>query len=124
MTAWHGVLFRETEEFWENLRRFTYYNRTVLEVLFILLYAVEQVLLIAFTFTISNPRELSLVISLFAVLVLTTFTLHKLIMESRIKFLEREVQDLQKEKFIGEQHAKSVQKEMEKLMDTTYYRKI
>ena len=98
MTSWHGIIFKEFQRFWENLRNFSYFNRSFVEFCFILLYALEQVVLILITFQIQNLALLSLLISLFALGVLTTFAIHKLVMESRIKILEGKVQNLQQAK--------------------------
>ncbi|MBI2666738.1 hypothetical protein HYX13_03950 [Candidatus Woesearchaeota archaeon] len=118
MISWHGILFASLEKFWENLRVFSYRSRTVLEVFFIFLYAFEQILLLLFTFTITSPQELNLIISLFALLVLTTFSLHKLVMESRIKTLEKEVATLQQNKTILETSASQTIKKTNLLLET------
>ena len=116
MTSWQGCLFSGFEQFWNNLRRFAFYNRTIFEMSFIFIYALEQVLLIWFAFNTQDLQELGFIVSLFAIIVLTTFALHKLLMESRIKFLEQEVQELQKEKFAAEHQAKLIQKEYQELL--------
>ena len=82
-----------------NLRRFSYFNKTFFEFIFILIYAIEQIILILLTFRIKNLIDLTLIVSLFAVIFLTTFAIHKLIMDSRSKILEKKVNTLQKENF-------------------------
>ncbi len=118
MASWHGLLFTSLEKFWENLRIFSYRRRTVLEVFFIFLYAFEQMLLLLFTFTLTSPQELSFIVSLFALLVLTTFSLHKLVMESRIKMLEQEVATLQQSKATLQASASQTIKESNRLLET------
>lgn len=86
MVTWHGIIFVGMGKFWENLRRFAYYNRTVFEIMFIFLYALEQFGLVWFAFNIENLQLLGFIVSIFALIVLTTFSLHKLVMESRINF--------------------------------------
>ncbi len=54
--------------------------------------------MIVFALMAKSVRELGFVVSIFAIIVLTTFSLHKLVMESRITLLEQEVNELQKEK--------------------------
>src|SRR3989338_11458723 len=81
------VLFH-IDQFWKGLRSFAFSNRTIFEFIFLLIYTFEQMLLILFTSTVTKPEELSLIISLFAVIVLTTFSLHKMVMDSRIRILE------------------------------------
>ncbi len=98
MASWHGVLFSEFDYFWRNLREFSYRNRTIFEVSFIIVYTLEQALLVWLTFTATNLEELGLIVSLFALIVLTTFTFHKLVMESRIGLLEKEINTLHQDK--------------------------
>ncbi len=75
----------------------------------------EQVLLLGFTFTAHSLEELGFIISLFAIIVLTTFALHKLVMESRIKVLEQEVNQLQQEKLLLESYAKEARNEFSQI---------
>ena len=89
------------EEFWEELRIFAYKNRTIFELGFVFLYSLEQFGLVWFTFNIKNPEQLVFVVSIFAIIVLTTFSIHKIIMESRIKVLETHLNNvLEKQKFL------------------------
>lgn len=90
-----GLFLAGVSEFWKELRDFAYQNRTIFELLFILIYAIEQITLILLIEW--YPELRTIIISLFAVFVLTTFSLHKLVMESRIKKLESEVSELQTE---------------------------
>ena len=108
MTSWHGHLFEMVDHFWTNLRKFSYANWTFFELFFIVIYALEQGFLIWFTFSIENLDELSMVISLFALLVLTTFAVHKLVMESRIRILENQLNDAIQNKLSFESKAKEV----------------
>jgi len=107
----HGVVFDYIDHFWNNLRKFTFRNRTVLEVFFIMLYTVEQTLLIWLTYDVKDPIKLSLIISIFATIVLTTFSLHKLVMESRIKVLETQLNETYEQKKALEDKTKKVMKE-------------
>lgn len=86
-----NYLFQEIHNFWQNFRKFSYYNRTIFEILFIFIYALEQAGLIWFTY--NNPENLPFIVSIFAIIVLTTFSLHKILMESRIKLLEENLHD-------------------------------
>jgi len=54
---------------------------------------------------------------MFAVIVLTTFALHKLLMESRIRVLEDEVKELQLKKFSLESSAKEINDKHKELVD-------
>lgn len=111
------MLFEWTDKFWLNLRRFSYRNRSAMEVAFIFLYAFEQILLIGFTYTASSIIELGFIVSLFAIIVLTTFALHKLVMESRIKLLEQEVNILQQKKLSLELSAQVARNKYSKLFE-------
>ena len=96
MTSMVGILCRDFESAWKNIRNFAFNNRTIFEILFIVLYSLLQIMLIIFVEL--YPQRISFIISIFAILVLSVFALHKLLMESRIKVLEGQVTDLQKEK--------------------------
>jgi hypothetical protein len=80
---------------WQNLRLFAYRNRTIFEALFIIVYTLEQAALIFLTYY--APENITLSVSVFALAVLTTFSVHKLVMESRIKLLEGDVAALHTE---------------------------
>ena len=59
MVSWHGYLFYQISRFWENLRRFAFDNRTIFEIIFILIYTFEQGLLIWFTYYINDIIQLT-----------------------------------------------------------------
>lgn len=95
MISWHGLLMFELQKFWFNLRTFAFRNKTIFEMLFLSIYLFEQVLLVGFTFYWgNNSKMLSLTVSVFALIVLTTFSLHKMVMESRISILEDQINEL------------------------------
>ena len=83
------------ERFWRNLRMFAFYNRTLFELFFLILYTGEQGLLIFFSETFGVSSAL---IGYFSLIVLFTFALHKIVMESRMKLLDNAVQELQYER--------------------------
>ena len=89
-----GYFFRWISKNWNELRLFVFYTRTLFEIFFILVYTLEQGLLIYWGAT--NKLNLTRV-SCFALLVLFTFALHKIIMESRMKILEDNVVELKNE---------------------------
>jgi len=111
-----GQVFWTIQKHLINVRRFAFYNSTFFEIIFIFLYAMEQVLLIWFTFKSKNINDLGFVVSIFAVIVLTTFALHKLLMVSRIKILEDEVKKLQLKKFHLESFVQEIKKECMELI--------
>lgn len=84
-----NIVFMKISIFWNNIGTLSYYNRSLIELLFILLYATEQMGLVYFVFTAANKDNLTLIVSMFTILVLTTFAIHKLSMESRIRRLEK-----------------------------------
>lgn len=74
------------------MRLFAFNNRSIFELLFLLLYIAEQLILVWLVSRWNlQGQELLNWVSYFALIVLFTFGLHKLIMESRIKILEREI---------------------------------
>jgi len=115
MTSLHGFLFKSIEKFWHNLRRFCFRNRTVFEIVFILIYAFEQVGLVLFVY--QNPDNIQFIVSIFAIIVLTTFALHKVLMESRIKMLEDEMKSLLIEKSKLEFNNEYIIKEHDELIN-------
>src|SRR3989344_212426 len=98
----HGRIFLKIGLFWSNLRYFAYRNRTIFEALFVIVYTVEQAFLVWFTYLSTDIIELSFIISMFAIVVLTTFALHKLVMESRIRVLESKIKETFEEKNVLE----------------------
>ncbi len=67
-------------------------------------------MLIWLTFTAKSVGELNLIVSLFALVVITTFAFHKLIMESRIGLLEKEISILHQDKSYLEGKMKQMRK--------------
>jgi glucan phosphoethanolaminetransferase (alkaline phosphatase superfamily) len=96
MTSLFGLCCIALERMWKNIRSFAFNNRTVFEIFFIVLYAILQILLIISVDV--YPQKIAFTISIFAIIVLSVFALHKLLMESRIKILENNVTDLLIEK--------------------------
>jgi hypothetical protein len=101
-----GIILQGIGEFWKELRQFAYEYRTIFEIAFILIYAIEQIGLILLIEM--HPELRTIIISLFAVIVLTTFSLHKQMMESRIKILESELGELQNEHRITISEAEAI----------------
>ncbi|MDP3990043.1 MAG: hypothetical protein Q8Q01_02450 [archaeon] len=116
MISWHGTLFNELQYFWKNLRNFAFYNRSLFEILFIVIYTAEQAVLIWFTYIINNVTQLAFVVSIFALIVITTFSVHKQLMNSRIKLLEDEVINLRSDKEALDSSLKQAKKEFTRTM--------
>ncbi|MDP7115720.1 MAG: hypothetical protein QF632_00955 [Candidatus Woesearchaeota archaeon] len=81
------------ESMWKNFRIFAYRNRSAFELIFILIYTIEQVCLVLLTYYF--PQFLFLVISNYSILLLSTFAIHKIVMESRINILERNLNHIE-----------------------------
>jgi len=103
MISWHGLIFKGLDSFWKNIRAFAFENRTMFELFFIALYSVEQFLLILFSYKAKDLQEQGFIISIFAIIVLATFAVHKLLMESRIKFLENKATEAESNKIALEE---------------------
>lgn len=83
------------ESLWNQIRLFAFNNRTIFELLFLSLYTIEQLVLIWIVSSRNlQGQQLLNWVSYFALIVLFTFGLHKLIMESRIKLLEQEITNM------------------------------
>lgn len=88
-------ILRGIESCWNQARLFAFNNRSIFELLFLFLYTAEQLTLVWLVSRWNlHGQELLNWVSYFALIVLFTFGLHKLIMESRIKMLEQEIANL------------------------------
>ena len=78
----------------DDFRVFNYHNQSIIDLFFTLLYAAEQVVLVIFTFVVKDTRVLSLVVSFYAIIVLTTFSIHKIMLASRNRLLEEKLRSV------------------------------
>ena len=62
------------------------------------MYAIEQIFLIYFTYIIVNPKTLGAIVSIYIVIMLSSFSLQKLFLRSRMKILEEMIQEISSEK--------------------------
>ena len=67
MVSWHGLLLRQTEHFWENIRHFAFNNPTIFEIFFLMLYSLEQITLVLLVSNFSTTERLNIIISLFSI---------------------------------------------------------
>tara|TARA_B100000315_G_scaffold257467_1_gene306472 strand:+ start:219 stop:557 length:339 start_codon:yes stop_codon:yes gene_type:complete len=81
----------------EILRKFSYENKTIVETFFIILYSGLQIYLVVLAYLF--PKHITLFVAIFAILILTIFALHKIVMESRIRILENGLRDMISERF-------------------------
>lgn len=106
MTSIHGKIFKQIDKFLFNFKQFCFENHELVELFFIIVYALEQVLLIWGTIKWGHSDFLISFISLFVVLILTTFAIQKLAMTSRMSVLEDDVQALVEDKIRTEEALK------------------
>ncbi len=98
MVSIFGYILSKIDLVWNNLRTFSFRNKTFLEMFFVLVYSFEQLILLILTFTAETVLEISLYVSIFAIVVLITFSLHSFVKESRIKILENKLSIIEAEK--------------------------
>ena len=82
--------FRFIVEMWDSIRDYAFYNKTLVETAFLAIYALEQLLLVYFL----NKTGSMVVVSYFSIIVISTFSIHKIFMESRMKIMENEINKL------------------------------
>ena len=97
---WIDLLFTTINKNWNQLRLFAFQNRTFFEFIFLLCYTLEQGVLI---FVAEIFGMTSAIIGLFSLIVLFTFAVHKMVMESRMRLLEEGVRGLRNENKILKQ---------------------
>ena len=103
---------------WNKIRLFAFNNRTIFELLFLFLYTVEQLILVWLVSRWNlQGQELLNWVSYFALIVLFTFGLHKLIMESRIKILEKEIAILGMQYWLARHKSKELSEAYANLRD-------
>jgi hypothetical protein len=68
-------------------------NDGIFSLLFIFLFAIEQVILILLIYIFNNPSMLKLIVSIFALVVITTASLQKFILETKRRY-EKEKYDI------------------------------
>jgi len=98
MTSTNGRIFNNIDQGWCNLRTFCFRNRSIIEIVFLILYSIEQGSLLILMSETNDTTKINNIVSIFAIIVLTTFGLHKLVMDSRIKWQDRTIQELKDEK--------------------------
>ena len=74
-----------------NLRSFLHQNSGVFTLFFIFLFFVEQILLLLFVSYLKVDSKAQLLIGIFALIVLTTATIEKFILEKKYQYLVSEV---------------------------------
>jgi len=93
-----GKLFWFFEKNWQNFRKFFHRNDTLFDIVFLLIYFIEQLLLVYFILIFrENLEYLPYIPTFFALMLLTTVGIHRLVMESKNRFISE-----QKDEFISE----------------------
>ncbi len=116
-----GYLFRACSKNWNELRLFAFHTRTFFEISFIIIYTLEQALLVYW----GASKQLSLPkVSYFVLLVLFTFAIHKIVMESRMRMLDDKVAELRKDKKMLETQMSDLEKEFGDVSNVRRQRKI
>ena len=102
MLTIHGFVFREMQKFWENLRIFFRYHKTLFDASFLLIYTVQQLLLLLVILLF--PEYSSIFSGIFALIVITTISFEKVCMESRYGWLEEKltIQEMDKQRMATE----------------------
>ena len=86
-----GIICESVECCWQNLRKLFHRNDSIFDILFLVLYFLEQVGLFYFTIKFrGNTVYLPYTISFFALVLLTTIGVHRLFMESKNRFVRDE----------------------------------
>ena len=100
MVTIHGNVFFSMELLWTNLRKFFYNHKTLFEILFLLVYFIEQLTL--FLLILTKPHFAHFFAGIFTLLLITTISFEKICMQSRYTLLEEKInnQDLEKIKMM------------------------
>ncbi len=108
MVSFHGFIFREMEQFWGNLRYFFRNQKTLFEIIFLFIYAIEQLILVLLI--LIWPQYASISSGIFALVVITTISFEKICMESRYTFLRDNfmIQELENQK-LRDEYAKIIE---------------
>ena len=85
MTSYHGIILGRMDIFWSNIQKFFYSHKTLFEIGFLLIYAMEQLLLFSLIFI--RPDLAHVFAGLIALLLLTTISFEKIAMQSRYTLL-------------------------------------
>jgi|TARA_B100001971_G_C17692051_1_gene287537 cell division protein FtsL len=113
-----GTILRSLSGNWNEFRLFAFHTRTFLEVLFLLIYTLEQAILIYWgaTAQLTLPK-----VSYFVLVVLFTFAIHKIVMESRMKILDQKVTNLKKEKEMLLQESDELKQEIHEILEENHH---
>jgi len=77
-----SVIFTSLALFWEEVRIFFYKHKTIENMLFLLVYTIEQLLLL--WFVLVNPKHVFEIIAVFIIIFLSTIGFERICMNSRL----------------------------------------
>lgn len=84
--TFHKDIFKFTALFWSRLRNLFYYNKTLFDIFFLMVYFIEQATLLYFIS--ENPKSAHIFAGIFALIFMTTISFEKIAMESRYRFFK------------------------------------
>lgn len=90
------------ERFWENMRIFFRFHKTLFDILFLLIYTIQQLSL--FVLVLLWSEYAPIFSGIFALVVITTLSFEKICMESRYQWLEQKLtkQEIERQRMIME----------------------
>ena len=98
---WHGVLYRELELLVKNSGSFLVRNRNFTEVLFVAVYALEQ---LAILLILPRVADVSIFIGVVVLVVLTTLAVDRILLKRSLDLKNEELNKL--EKYVIEERGK------------------
>lgn len=82
-------IFYSLEKGWQNFRTFLHRNETIFDVIFILIYFLEQFALVCFTIKYrADIQKMTYVVTFYSLILLTTVGIHRLFMESKNRYIK------------------------------------
>jgi len=80
-TSWNGKIFYISDRFYKNLKTFYHHHYSLFDMFFLILYFLEQVVLIYSLFEF--PNYTTQIVSIFAIVIITTISIQKTILDSK-----------------------------------------
>ena len=101
----------------EYLKTFIHQNSGIFSIVFMFLFFIEQIALILFTYSMNVEAQAQLLIGIFALIVLTTATLEKFILEKKYQYLSKEATQLAEENELKLKDMKNTLEENKRLKE-------
>ncbi len=92
--SWHGLIFRQFDHLFNNLKHFFYVHENLFEILFLFIYLIEQFSLLYY-FYFSNFNE-EILVGFFTLLVLFTISFEKISLKMRKQKLSDDKKEIEK----------------------------